>query len=196
VPRYRRQIFLSLLDLELHSPVVKALRTPADLQALYERRHREIVGMDAVPGMANACVDVCVRAADLGRAMARHGAAGLVLSHLPGLRCRLLWIPMVRSVRMRRLCEVRARRDVCVCVWMCEHRCSRKSWPPWLGLGMGSFEAAPGGCWDAPTGLRYRRALLEPGATRDGLAMLHAFLGRDPRPDAFLRMIGAAAAHV
>ena len=52
--RYRRQIFLSLLDLELHSPAIKDIRTVEDLQALYARRHREIVGIDAVPGAVPA----------------------------------------------------------------------------------------------------------------------------------------------
>ena len=46
---------------------------------------------------------------------------------------------------------------------------------------------------DTALGLRYRRYILEPGATRDGMGMLRTFLGREPTSDAFLRMVGGTA---
>ena len=55
------------------------------------------------------------------------------------------------------------------------------------------FEAAPNRCFDELTGLRYRRRILEPGATRNGLAMLRGFLGREPSSDAFLRLVCGTA---
>lgn len=39
-------------------------------------------------------------------------------------------------------------------------------------------------------GMDYRREVLERGGTRPGMEHLRAFLGRDPRPDAFLRKLG------
>jgi len=45
-------------------------------------------------------------------------------------------------------------------------------------------------CFDPDLGARYRRCILEPGATRGGGEMLRRFLGREPIPDAFLRAIG------
>lgn len=53
------------------------------------------------------------------------------------------------------------------------------------------FEA--NGLQDKQTGLAYRREILQPGASRDGMASIRAFLGRDPTPDAFLRSIGLSA---
>lgn len=39
-------------------------------------------------------------------------------------------------------------------------------------------------------GLAYRREILQPGASRDGMDSIKAFLGREPTPDAFLKSIG------
>jgi thimet oligopeptidase len=50
------------------------------------------------------------------------------------------------------------------------------------------FEAAGDGI--AAVGHDYRREILEAGGTRDGDELLRRFLGRDPRPEAFLREIG------
>ncbi len=46
------------------------------------------------------------------------------------------------------------------------------------------------GAGGATAGLRYRRAILEPGGSADGAAMVRAFLGREPNPDAFLKDLG------
>lgn len=51
------------------------------------------------------------------------------------------------------------------------------------------FEEA-GGPLDAATGRRYRTEILEPGSRRDEMDSLKAFLGREPREDAFLKSIG------
>ncbi|KAJ1552214.1 hypothetical protein HK096_000988, partial [Nowakowskiella sp. JEL0078] len=51
-----------------------------------------------------------------------------------------------------------------------------------------AFEEA-GGCSDAEVGLRYRECVLEPGATRGGMEMLRAFLGREPNEEAFLKTL-------
>lgn len=50
------------------------------------------------------------------------------------------------------------------------------------------FEQA--GVLDAPTGLAYRRAILERGGTVDGDELVRSFLGREPNSDAFLRELG------
>ena len=41
-------------------------------------------------------------------------------------------------------------------------------------------------------GMEYRRKVLEPGGTKDAYDLLHDFLGRDPRNNAFLRKLGIA----
>jgi len=43
-------------------------------------------------------------------------------------------------------------------------------------------------------GAAYRREILEPNGTRDGMEMLRAFLGRDPSPATFLRLLGIPSA--
>ncbi|HHC08341.1 MAG TPA: hypothetical protein ENK55_06460 [Actinobacteria bacterium] len=45
---------------------------------------------------------------------------------------------------------------------------------------------------DPEVGRRYRAEVLEPGASRDAIEHLRAFLGRDPSPEAFLRRLGIA----
>ncbi|MFP5331201.1 MAG: M3 family metallopeptidase [Acidimicrobiia bacterium] len=50
------------------------------------------------------------------------------------------------------------------------------------------FEAE--GVVSPQVGMDYRREVLERGGTRPGMEHLRAFLGRDPRPDAFLRKLG------
>jgi Zn-dependent oligopeptidase len=42
-------------------------------------------------------------------------------------------------------------------------------------------------------GAAYRREILEPNGTRDGMDLLRAFLGRDPSPATFLRLLGIEA---
>eukprot|EP01098_Paradermamoeba_levis_P015286 TRINITY_DN766_c0_g1_i4.p1 TRINITY_DN766_c0_g1~~TRINITY_DN766_c0_g1_i4.p1 ORF type:complete len:370 (-),score=94.30 TRINITY_DN766_c0_g1_i4:94-1047(-) len=42
------------------------------------------------------------------------------------------------------------------------------------------FEKSSGGCFDITTGRKYRKEILEPAATRDGMEMVKKFLGRDP----------------
>jgi thimet oligopeptidase len=54
------------------------------------------------------------------------------------------------------------------------------------------FEAA-GGPLDAAVGRAYRKDILEVGSARDEMDSLKAFLGREPREDAFLRSIGLKA---
>lgn len=54
------------------------------------------------------------------------------------------------------------------------------------------FEASPGGCFDAVEGRRFRKCVLEPGATQDGEVMLRTFLERDPNDAAFLRHVGVS----
>lgn len=55
------------------------------------------------------------------------------------------------------------------------------------------FETS-GGPLDEAVGRSYRKEILEPGSTRDEMESLKAFLGREPREDAFLRSIGLKAA--
>jgi Zn-dependent oligopeptidase len=52
----------------------------------------------------------------------------------------------------------------------------------------GRFEEE--GVLSPAVGRRYRRAVLEPGGSRDAADLLRDFLGRDPNQDAFLRHIG------
>ncbi len=56
----------------------------------------------------------------------------------------------------------------------------------------GRFEEE--GVTSPAVGAAYRREILEPNGTRDGLEMLRAFLGRDPSPATFLRLLGIEAA--
>ncbi|KAI9099325.1 hypothetical protein DFS34DRAFT_592989 [Phlyctochytrium arcticum] len=49
------------------------------------------------------------------------------------------------------------------------------------------------GVENAATGLSYRKEILGPGGSKDGMDMLVAFLGREPRDDAFLKSIGLVA---
>jgi thimet oligopeptidase len=55
----------------------------------------------------------------------------------------------------------------------------------------GRFEAE--GVTSPIVGADYRREILEPNGTRDGMAMLRSFLGRDPSPATFLRLLGIEA---
>ena len=52
----------------------------------------------------------------------------------------------------------------------------------------GRFEAE--GVTSPVVGAEYRREILEPNGTRDGMDMLRAFLGRDPSPATFLAPAG------
>ena len=56
----------------------------------------------------------------------------------------------------------------------------------------GRFEAE--GVTSPAVGAAYRREILEPNGTRDGMDLLRAFLGRDPSPATFLRFLGIEAA--
>jgi thimet oligopeptidase len=56
----------------------------------------------------------------------------------------------------------------------------------------GRFEAE--GVTSPVVGAAYRREILEPNGTRDGMEMLRAFLGREPSPSTFLRLLGIEAA--
>jgi Zn-dependent oligopeptidase len=56
----------------------------------------------------------------------------------------------------------------------------------------GRFEAE--GVTSPVVGAAYRREILEPNGTRDGMEMLQAFLGREPSPSTFLRLLGIEAA--
>jgi len=55
----------------------------------------------------------------------------------------------------------------------------------------GRFEAE--GVTSPVVGAAYRREILEPNGTRDGMELLRAFLGRDPSPATFLRLLGIEA---
>jgi Zn-dependent oligopeptidase len=55
----------------------------------------------------------------------------------------------------------------------------------------GRFEAE--GVMSPEVGLAYRRQILEPGGSRDAIELLRAFLGRDPSPATFLRLLGIEA---
>ncbi len=55
----------------------------------------------------------------------------------------------------------------------------------------GRFEAE--GITSPVVGADYRREILEPNGTRDGMEMLRAFLGREPSPATFLRLLGIEA---
>jgi len=55
----------------------------------------------------------------------------------------------------------------------------------------GRFEAE--GVTSPVVGAAYRREVLEPNGTRDGMDLLRAFLGRDPSPVTFLRQLGIEA---
>ncbi len=52
----------------------------------------------------------------------------------------------------------------------------------------GRFEAE--GVTSPLVGAAYRREILEPNGTRDGVDLLRAFLGREPSPATFLRLLG------
>lgn len=56
----------------------------------------------------------------------------------------------------------------------------------------GRFEAE--GVTSPVVGAAYRREILEPNGTRDGMDMLGAFLGREPSPATFLRLLGIEGA--
>jgi thimet oligopeptidase len=47
-----------------------------------------------------------------------------------------------------------------------------------------------GSVFNKDIGKKYRKTVLEVGATRDGIDILRSFLNRDPKPDAFLKSIG------
>jgi thimet oligopeptidase len=55
----------------------------------------------------------------------------------------------------------------------------------------GRFEAE--GVTSPEVGLSYRREILEPGGSRDAIDLLRAFLGREPSPATFLRLLGIEA---
>lgn len=48
------------------------------------------------------------------------------------------------------------------------------------------------GIFNRKLGLEYRRKVLEPGATLDGMQICTGFLGREPQVDAFLLSKGIA----
>ncbi len=54
----------------------------------------------------------------------------------------------------------------------------------------GRFEAE--GVTSPSVGADYRREILEPNGSQDGIDLLRAFLGRDPSPATFLRLLGIA----
>ena len=56
----------------------------------------------------------------------------------------------------------------------------------------GRFEVE--GVTSPAVGAAYRREILEPNGTRDGLDLLRSFLGRDPSPATFLRLLGIEGA--
>ena len=56
----------------------------------------------------------------------------------------------------------------------------------------GRFEAE--GVTSPAVGLDYRREILEPGGSRAAIDLLRGFLGRDPSPATFLRLLGIEAA--
>ncbi|HYN48267.1 MAG TPA: M3 family metallopeptidase [Candidatus Nanopelagicales bacterium] len=56
----------------------------------------------------------------------------------------------------------------------------------------GRFEAE--GVTSPEVGLAYRREILEPGGSREAIDLLRAFLGREPSPATFLRLLGIEAA--
>ncbi len=49
------------------------------------------------------------------------------------------------------------------------------------------------GVTSAAVGTRYRHEILEPGGSRDAIDLLRAFLGREPSPATFLRLLGIEA---
>jgi Zn-dependent oligopeptidase len=51
-------------------------------------------------------------------------------------------------------------------------------------------ELQKGGLLNPEVGMRYRRTVLEPGASAEPEALLQSFLGRPPRTDAFYRELG------
>ncbi|KAL7747170.1 metalloendopeptidase [Sorochytrium milnesiophthora] len=51
------------------------------------------------------------------------------------------------------------------------------------------FKQSPRGCGDSELGMRYRRAVLDPGANRGGMDMVTDFLGRAPNDAAFLKHV-------
>jgi Zn-dependent oligopeptidase len=57
-----------------------------------------------------------------------------------------------------------------------------------------ALAGAAAGCFDEAVGRRYRDAILDPGATKPGAAMLRDFLGRDPAIDAWVAQAGSGAA--
>ena len=58
----------------------------------------------------------------------------------------------------------------------------------------GRFQA--GGVTSREVGAAYRRAILEPNGSRPAAELVHDFLGRDPTPDAWLRLRGLAGENV
>lgn len=64
-------------------------------------------------------------------------------------------------------------------------------WSQVFGADMFSrFAEAEEGVLSPRVGMEYRRAVLEPGGSRDAALMLRDFLGRPPNSDAFLRNLG------
>jgi thimet oligopeptidase len=62
-------------------------------------------------------------------------------------------------------------------------------WSRVWALDVGS-EFQKGGMLNPEVGMRYRRSVLEPGASAEPEALLQSFLGRPPRADAFYRELG------
>ncbi|KAI9144076.1 hypothetical protein BKA69DRAFT_1026020 [Paraphysoderma sedebokerense] len=51
------------------------------------------------------------------------------------------------------------------------------------------FKSSSAGCHDVELGMKYRKCILDPGATLDGNTMVNSFLGREPNDKAFLEFV-------
>ena len=56
----------------------------------------------------------------------------------------------------------------------------------------GEFTGSPGTYFDKPTGDRFAEDILKPGATVDGAAMVHKFLGREASSKPYMEFLGIA----